>query len=72
MKPIELMLNLCDDQLVPILTPCSAASFKLKNILLPKIQRRVGFPRTENTMFEAAESKRASLSMAKTEHEIAL
>ena len=33
-----------DGQLVPILTPCSAASLRLKNIRLPKTQGIVGLP----------------------------
>ena len=72
MKPIELMLDLWEDQFVPILTPCSAASFRLKNTRLPKMQRRVGLPRTEIMSLETVVTEKTSPSMANTEHEIAL
>ena len=35
-----------DDQFVPILTPCSAASLRLKNIRFPVTHRIVGLPTT--------------------------
>lgn len=31
---------------MPTLTPCSAASFRLKNIRLPSIQRSIGLPKS--------------------------
>ena len=34
-----------EDQFVPTLIPCSAASLRLKNMRLPRIQRSVGLPR---------------------------
>ena len=44
-KCMDWMVLGYEDQFVPMLTPCSAASFRLKNMRLPRIQRSVGLPR---------------------------
>ena len=72
LKPIELIADLCEDQFVPMLTPWSAAFFRLKNIRLPKMQRRVGLPKALNMMVETVSPAIISFIMVNTEHEIAL
>ena len=74
MKCMELVA-LCeyDDQFVPTLTPCSAASLRLKNMRLPRMQRSMGFPRTL-MMFNATALVvlNRSATMANTMTKIAL
>ena len=43
-----------DDQFVPTLTPCSAASLRLKNMRLPRTQSRLGLPKEIMTVTATA------------------
>ena len=65
-------LYVCDVQFVPMFTPCSAASFRLKNMRLPIIQSSVGLPRPSRTEPEMSVKEYLSLRMLRTELAIAL
>ena len=68
-----MLLAVWDPQLVPSLTPCSPASFMLKNIRLPMMQRRVGLPRVTITFVKKNELELYLLSsILRMEHRIAL
>ena len=62
----------CDDQFVPTLTPCSAASLRLKNMRLPRIQRSVGLPRTDKVVDRVSDVWTSSVAMAKAAAHITL
>lgn len=55
----------------PSPTP-AAASFRLKNMRLPRMQRRVGLPRASITVAGTEGKLRKSLSMLKSAQDIAL
>ena len=61
-----------DDQLVPTLIPCSAASFRLKKMRLPRMQSSVGLPRAPKIVAGTSDQTVSSATMAKTETHIAL
>ena len=60
------------DQSVSMFTPCSAASIKLKNILLPRTQRSVGLPRVAKIELDTSDSEAAPLTMPKIAQDNAL
>lgn len=57
---------------MPTLTPCSAASFTLKNMRLPKMQRSVGLPRALRTAASTSDDKNLSSNTLNIEQDIAL
>ena len=67
-------MTLCeyDDQLVPMFISSSAASFKLNNMWLPRMQRSVGLPREYRMTVGRSDVGNSSPTMLNTAMQIAL
>ena len=65
-------LKVWEAKLVPMFTPCSAASFRLKNIRLPRMHSSVGLPVACSTAAGMRDAANLLSKISITEHHIAL
>ena len=66
------VLSEYDDQFVPTLIPCSAASLRLKNIWLPRMDRNVELPKVCKVFITPGDEVAVSPAMEKAETHMTL